>query len=121
MVSKSTNASAVHVPHEHSKVERVQQQKKKKKYINRPIARSIQLHRRSLGSVARTNMEDATLVCEITTLHDVTKPKTQSHPETSSQNCALVGFYRWRGVLLAFYTNQDNLPVILSYKSKVDQ
>ena len=31
LVSKSTNASAVHVPHEHSKVERVQQQKKKKK------------------------------------------------------------------------------------------
>lgn len=120
MVSKSTNASVVHVPHEHSKVERVQQQKKKKD-INRFIARSIQLHQRSLGSVSRTNMQDTTLECKIKTLHDVTKPKIQSHPETNSLHYALVGFYRWRGVVLAFYMNQDNLPVILSYKSKMDQ
>lgn len=94
---------------------------RKKKDISRSITRSIQLHWRSLGLVARTNMEDTTRECEIKTLHDVTKPKTQSHPETNSLTCALVGFYRWRGVVWAFYMNQDNLPVILSYKSKMDQ
>lgn len=81
LVSKSSRAPAMHVLQENSKVRR------RMTSISRCIARSTQLHRRSLASVTRTNMEDTTLERTSHTLHDDTSPKTHraaGDPETNS-------------------------------------